>query len=380
MVTIRARRSTLALVRASGGRWLSSPETVILRGMRNMTYGGAAAAALLILLNACSSSAQQATQMSPTDVVATVGSTRITLGEVDEQALQSPASSFGSARLVQALYLARRDALDELIGKRLMDAEAKARSIDYATLVEQEIASKASMPTTADVERWYQSNSARVQNTPLDQVREPIKAYLIEERMDNAKSAFIARLKEKTRVVVSLVPPRLKIATDGHAAKGAKDAPIEMVEFSDFQCPFCARAHGTLKQVLTAYGDKIRFIYRHYPLPNHPNARPAAEASACALEQDRFWQYHDQLFANTSKLSDADLKAHAASAGLDTGKFAACFDNRKYKGQVDRDVQEAGEAGVTGTPAFFINGRPLEGAQPFEAFKRVIEEELTAKK
>jgi protein-disulfide isomerase len=343
--------------------------------MRNAISGGAAAA-VAVLLAACSSSAQQAAQMSPTDVVGTIGSTSITLAEVDEEALQRPASNFGGARLVQALYLARREALDEIIGRRLMDAEAKARGIDRASLVEEEIAKKAPTPTAADIEFWYQNNAARVQGASLDQVREPIKAMLIEERMGRAKSALISKLKEQTRVTVSLFPPRLKIATEGHAAKGAANAPIQLVEFSDFQCPFCARAHSTVQQVLTTYGDKVRFVYRHYPLPNHPNAKPAAEASACALEQDRFWPFHDRLFANTSKLADSDLKAHAASIGLDVAAFNACFDSRKYKDQVERDIDEAGDAGVTGTPAFFINGRPLEGAQPFDAFKRLIDEEL----
>jgi protein-disulfide isomerase len=347
--------------------------------MRNKRSRWAAAAALLILA-ACSSSAQQATQMSPNEVVATVGSSPITLAEVDEKALQSPASNFGGARLVQALYLSRRDALDEIIGQRLMDAEAKKRGIDRSTLVEQEIANKAPAPTAADIEFWYQNNAARVQGATLDQVRDAIKALLIEERMGRAKSALLAALKDKTPVTVSLEPPRLKIAVDGHASKGDKDAPIQLVEFSDFECPFCARAHPTIQQVLSAYGDKIRFVYRHYPLPNHPNAKPAAEASACALEQDRFWPFHDRLFANTSKLAGTDLKAHAASAGLDMARFTSCFESRKYKDQVERDITEAGGAGVTGTPAFFINGRPLEGAQPFEAFKRVIDEELAARK
>lgn len=344
-----------------------------------MTAGWAAPAALLMLA-ACSSSAQQATQMSPNEVVATVGSSPITLAEVDEKALQSPASSFGGARLVQALYLARREALDEIVGQRLMDAEAGRRGIDRATLVEQEIADKAPAPTAADIEFWYQNNAARVQGATLDQVRDPIKALLIEERMGRAKTALLTALKEKTPVTVSLEPPRLKIAVEGHASKGEKDAPIQLVEFSDFECPFCARAHPTIQQVLSAYGDKIRFVYRHYPLPNHPNAKPAAEASACALEQDRFWPFHDRLFANTSKLAESDLKAHAASAGLDMAKFTACVESRKYKAQVERDITEAGGAGVTGTPAFFINGRPLEGAQPLEVFKRVIDEELAARK
>jgi protein-disulfide isomerase len=336
--------------------------------------------AILVVLAACSSSAQAPKAMAPTDVVATVGSTPITLAEVDERAMQRSSSDFGGSKLMQALYLARREALEEIIGTRLMNDEAKARGIDAATLIETEISSHAPPPTEADIAFWYQTNPARVQGAALPQVHDPIKALLIEQRMTEAHDAFINTLKEKVRVTIALEPPRQKVAVAGHPSKGPKTAPIEFVEFSDFQCPFCQRANPTVEQVLKTYGDRIHFVYRHYPLPNHPNARPAAEAAACADEQGRFWQYHDQLFANSSRLTDADLKEHAAAAGLESARFSACVDGHRYKNQIDQDIKEGNEAGVTGTPAFFINGRSLEGAQPFETFKRVIDEELASKR
>src|SRR6185436_19515892 len=126
-----------------------------------------------------------------------------------------------------------------------------------------------------------------------------------------------------------------------------------LIEFSDFQCLFCQRANPTVEQVLKTYGDRIHFVYRHYPLPNHPNARPAAEAAACADDQGRFWEYHDRLFANTSRLTDTDLKEHATAAGLDAARFNACVDGHRTKNQVDQDLKEANDAGVSGTPAFF---------------------------
>jgi protein-disulfide isomerase len=335
---------------------------------------------MLILLAACSSSAQQPQSLAPTDVVATVGSTPITLADVDGRALQRTAADFGASRLVQALYLARREALDELIGARLINQEAKALGMDPAALIEKEITSHAPTPTEADITFWYQTNPARVQGATLAQVHDPIKGLLIEQRMSEAHDAYIAKLKDKVPVVISLEPPRQKVASAGHPTKGPKDAPIEFIEFSDFQCPFCQRANPTVEQVLKTYGSQIRFVYRHYPLPNHPNARPAAEAAACADEQGRFWQYHDELFAKSNQLTDADLKEHAAAVGLDAARFAACVDGHRFKNQIDQDIKEGNDAGVSGTPAFFINGRALEGAQPFEAFKRVIDEELAAKK
>src|SRR5206468_11322854 len=142
-----------------------------------------------------------------------------------------------------------------------------------------------------------------------------IKNLLIEQRMTDAHDAFIGKLKEQMRVTISLEPPRQKVEIAGHPSKGPKDAPIELVEFSDFQCPFCQRANPTVEQVLKSYGNRIKFVYRHYPLPNHPNARPAAEAAACAEAQGQFWPYHDRLFANPAALNDADLKAHAVALG-----------------------------------------------------------------
>jgi protein-disulfide isomerase len=329
-------------------------------------------------LVACSSSAQAPKQMAPGDVVATVGSTSITLGEVDQRAFQRSSADFGGVRLVQALYLARREALDEMIDTRLINDEAKARGMEPAALIEQEISSHAPAPTENDIAFWYQANPARVQGAALPQVHDAIKSLLVEQRMAEAHDAFVGKLKAKVAVNVLLEPPRQKVDVAGHPAKGPADAPVELVEFSDFQCPFCQRANPTVEQVLKTYGDRIHFVYRHYPLPSHPNARPAAEAAACANEQGRFWPYHDELFRNPGDLTDAGLKQHAVAAGLDTAKFNACVDGHQLKSEVDRDIREGNEAGVTGTPAFFINGRALEGAQPFEVFKRVIDEELAS--
>ena len=341
--------------------------------MKHLLFGA------LVFGVACSStSAQPTRQAAAGDVVATVGSQPVTLAQVDEKALQQSAANFGSMKLSQALYEARRAAIDDIVATMLMDQEAKARGLDRATLVEKEIGDKIAAVTDIDVANWYQANQSRVQGASLDQVRAPIRAYLIQERMADARARYVTALKGKTPVRVTLEPPRLRVAATG-PAKGQPSAPIEMIEFSDFQCPYCLRANATVNQVLAAYGDRIHFVYRHYPLPSHPNAFPAAEASACAAEQGKFWPYHDRLFANPSKLGAADLKQHAAEVGVDTAKFNACVDSHKFKAQVDTDMKEGDEAGVNGTPAFYINGRMLSGAQPFDAFKRIIEEELELK-
>src|SRR5262245_4385028 len=248
-------------------------DTGFMRSLKCTVTGG-----VLALLVACSSAAQAPKQMASGDIVARVGSTPITLGEVDARAFQRSASDFGGARLVQALYLARREALEEIIGTRLINDEARARGVEATELIEKEISSHAPAPTENDIAFWYQTNSARVQGATLPQVHDAIKSLLIEQRMAEAHDAFIAKLKERVPVLVMLEPPRQKVEVAGHPSKGPQDAPIEMIEFSDFQCPFCQRANPVVEQVLKTYGNRIHFVYRHYPLPSHPNARPAAEA------------------------------------------------------------------------------------------------------
>jgi len=337
--------------------------------------------AVLVVLTACSSSAQQARRLAPTDVVATVGSTSITLGEVDDKALDQPAANFGSAKLSQALYEARRAALDDIVALKLMDDAAKAQGIERSALVEKEITSKAQPVTEQDIAAWYQANQGRVQGASLEQVKQPIRAFLTQERMQTIREEYVDALKGKTAVHGMLDPPRQKVTNPPTSpVRGPADAPVEIVEFSDFQCPFCQRVGPAVTQVLNTYGNRVRLVYREYPLPNHPNARPAAEAGMCANEQGKFWPYHDRLFANQQRLGVNDLKQHAVDLGLDAARFNACMDSHKNVPLIEADISAGNESGVNGTPAFFINGRMLSGAQPFEAFKRIIDDELALKR
>jgi protein-disulfide isomerase len=337
------------------------------------------AVASLIAFAACSTAAQPIRQQTADDVVATVAGARITLGEVDARALTVPAANFGNLPLAQALYEARRAVLDEMIGNRLIDGDAKARGVDRDVVVQQEITAKVTQPTDSDVADWYKSNQQRVQGASLEQVAAPIRSLLVQERTSAARRTYVDRLKASTAVALTLDPPRVTVSDDGRPSKGPAGAPVQIIEFSDFECPFCFRVNPTVAQVLSTYGDRVRLVYRHLPLPNHPNARPAAEASGCANEQGRFWEYHDRLFANQSRLAAADLKQHAADLGLDTAKFNTCVDSRRFQKDVDADLDAAQLLGVSGTPHFFINGRALSGAQPLESFKAIIDEELARK-
>jgi protein-disulfide isomerase len=301
----------------------------------------------------------------------------VTLEEVDERAMRQQAGTFAGLTLAQALYESRRSVIDEMVIRTLIDAEAAARGIDGPTLARQEIGAKITPPTDSEIADWYRVNPQRVQGATLDQVRDAINELLLQERTYRAEQAYVDTLKAKIPVTVTLEPPREEIADAGRPARGPEDAPIEIIEFSDFQCPYCLQAKTTVDRVLAAYGDRIRFVYRHYPLPNPPDAVPAARASMCAAEQDRFWPFYDHLFANQDQLSADALKQHAVTLGLEAAAFNTCFESDKYRDEIQADMAAAEEAGVTGTPAFFINGRPLGGAQPYEAFERIIEDELS---
>jgi protein-disulfide isomerase len=334
----------------------------------------------LLLAAACSSPARQPNKPGPSDVVATVGAASITRDQVDEKALQNPATSFGNITLAQAIYEARRSAVGEIIANTLLDQEAKRRNVERTAVYTQEVQAKVRPVTDAEVAAWYKSNPQRVQGAKLDEVRDSVLSLLTQQRVQEARDAYVDTLKAKTPVRVMLEPPRVAVSAGNSPAKGPSGAPIELIEFADFQCPFCLAASPTVKRVLDTYGDRIRFVYRNFPLENHPNARPAAEAAQCANEQGQFWAYHDRLFGEPGKLSDADLKQAAVVLHLDSRRFNTCVDERKFRSVVDADAKAGSDAGVMGTPAFFINGRLLDGAQPYDAFKHVIDEELEFKK
>jgi protein-disulfide isomerase len=162
----------------------------------------------------------------------------------------------------------------------------------------------------------------------------------------------------------------------GSPALGSTDAEVEIVEFSDFQCPFCSRVWPTLQQVREEYGDDVRIVFKHLPLRIHPKAPAAHAAAEAAHRQGKFWEMHDAIFANPRELSPEQFEKYAQEIGLDVAKFKTDVASPDVKARVDADQSEAAKLGVSGTPSFFINGRYLSGAQPFEEFKKRIDEEL----
>ena len=173
---------------------------------------------------------------------------------------------------------------------------------------------------------------------------------------------------------------RVDISTDDDPSIGPVDAPVTIIEFSDYQCPYCQVWYKQVyQQLLASYPKKIRFVYRDLPLPMHPEAVPAAEAADCAGAQGAYWKFHDALFDQQYGLNRAAYEHYAADLGLDTKTFAACLDSHRYQAEVQADASDAARVGISGTPSFVVNGRILVGALPFSDFKAVIDEELAAK-
>ncbi len=269
----------------------------------------------------------------------------------------------------------RRQGLEKLIAEVLLDREASARGVSVADLARTEITDKA-IVTPAEARAFYEANRARFSGVGEAEAIQQIVTGLGRQRERERRAAFALELRGRYPVEVRLEPFRLEVGTGEGPVRGKMDAPVTIVEFSDFQCPFCVRARPALKRVREVYGEKVRFAFRHFPLAFHQQAQKAGEAASCAGDQDRFWEMHDRLWANSSKLRPADLKEHATALGLDTEAFTQCLDSGRYASLVLEDARAGTELGVSGTPAFFINGRPLVGAQPFEAFAKVIEDEL----
>jgi len=184
------------------------------------------------------------------------------------------------------------------------------------------------------------------------------------------------KMEDLYQTILDSAPPPPKVEVGQAPVKGNKNAPVTIIEWSDFECPFCARGAERIQQIQDKYGDKVQFAFKHQPLPMHPNAPLAAQASMAAHEQGKFWEYHDVLFANQRALDRASLERYAQQLGLDMAKFKAVLDSGKYADYVRKDSQDGSALGANGTPTFFVNGRQLVGAQPLDAFSAIIDEEL----
>jgi len=300
---------------------------------------------------------------------ATIGNTAISLSELD--------AAIG-ARLIRLRtdeYNIRRNALEDLIATKLIDAEAARRHMTSEELFKAEVESKITPPDLAEIEPVYDGVADKYPGMTKEQALKEIADGIRRQRLATRRAQYVHELRVAAGVKVNIEPPRVAVKADG-PSRGGANAPVTIVEFSDFECPYCSHAVETLQQVQKKYGDNVRIVFRDYPLFSHRTAKRASEAAHCADEQGKFWEMHDRLFSKGGALSDADLYRFAGQAGIDRDKFDQCLASGKFKEAWKPSQEEGNRVGVSSTPSFFINGRMIVGAAGYEVFERVIDEEL----
>ena len=332
----------------------------------------------MLLALACSAPAQQTTPgPSGSDVAARVGDRTITVQEVDDRWRQSQPAEHAQA--VQQIYDGRKGTLDAIVADMLIEQAANAKGVEPAQFTEAEIARRIKPVTDGQVAAFFQGNQAQMQGRGIDVMGPAIRRYLEDQQRVDAHVALVAELRKAgppIRLVLDAPRHQVEVSPDDPVL-GAAGAPVTLVEFSDFQCPFCARLVPTLKRVKEEYGDRVRVVWKDFPLTSiHPQAFTAAAAGQCAREQGKFWELHDRLFGNQQALDPVSLKKYAADAGLEAAQFNACLDEAKYGERVQEQMGVGTRLGVASTPAVFINGRLVTGAQPYEVFSAIIDEEL----
>jgi protein-disulfide isomerase len=283
-------------------------------------------------------------------------------------------------KMMQQVYSVQVRALRAAMEHRLVETEAKRQGKSPEELFKSEVLTKVNEPTDEQVKAYYEVRREQIKQ-PLEKVQESIRGTLKNTATQKAETIYVQNLMQKALNDASLVllvkPPKTDVTVDPLRMRGDAKAPVTIVEFSDYSCPFCRAAESTMNELLAKYPVNVKVSYRDFPLRElHPEAQQAAEASRCAGEQGKFWEYHDALFANPKKHAAEDLVADAHALQLDQAKFDACMTSQRYRAQVDQDVLLGSRAGVVSTPGFFINGKFVSGAQPVAVFEKIIEDDL----
>jgi predicted DsbA family dithiol-disulfide isomerase len=275
----------------------------------------------------------------------------------------------------EQIFELRENAIRDLVQRHAIDSAAAERGLTAEALYE-EVTRSAPEPGAAEIAAWYAANESRLGGRKLEDIAPQIEQMLASEARGQAWRDFVEPRVAALDWEMKIEPPRQDLEAT-RLVRGDPEAPVTLMTFSDYQCPYCIRSEPVLAEVLSRYPGQVRLNHRHFPLDNiHPQARPAAEAAMCADEQGRFWDYHDAIFARSGRLTESSFAEIAEELALDTEALGTCIEERRYREFVENDFQTGQTAGVTGTPAFFINGIPLKGARDADALGRVIDAEL----
>jgi predicted DsbA family dithiol-disulfide isomerase len=272
-------------------------------------------------------------------------------------------------------YEVKLRALENTVALKLLERAAAKKNLSLDDFLKQEVDSKIPEPAAAEVEGYYWGQKDKFHD-PFDKVRDQVAQALRRAKIQDGRQAFVQKLREQADIRVLLEPPRISIETGDAPRRGSPSAPVAIVEYSDYQCPFCKQEEQVLQQLSAKYGPRLTLVYKDYPLSDlHPQAQAAAEAAHCAGDQGKYWSYHDALFA-APVLSPEIFRKIASELQLNVEAFGTCTGTRKYKSRVEAGFVEAQQLGAKSTPSFFVNGIQLTGAQPITAFERLIDSEI----
>jgi predicted DsbA family dithiol-disulfide isomerase len=341
---------------------------------------------LTLLLIACASTQPAAVAESPsasspsgTTVLASWNEGQISLSDMEEDAriqLSRMESEYLMNRYQTEVQIAEGMALEKMV-----EAEASAKGVDVEALLREEVESQISPPTKAEIRDFYEQNLARMNGRSFEEMEPTLYGVLLGESRDALLKSWLGNLKEKHgyRLTVPFPDlPRFPVSTDDDPFTGPADAPVTIVEFGEYQCPYCAKSKEITDQVLAAFPGKVRLVYRDFPLGFHSRAIPAAIAANCAGAQDKYFPMHDLILANQGDLADETFKSYATQLELDLTTWETCLTDPAQVEEIQKDMSDGEALGVTGTPGFFINGIFLGGALPFETFEIIINRELAA--
>src|SRR5580704_8394585 len=301
-------------------------------------------------------------------VIAEVGGQKLTVADLQQQQ---------GGKLLQAryqYYMNQRKALDQLIDDKLIEIEAKKRNLSTDQLLNTVVFKELKDPTEDQLQVYYEGMEA---TEPYEAVRDRVLEHIRELRREKARAAYVKQLRSNASVQVLLAPPFADVNVKDSYVQGTKSSPVTLVEFADYECPYCQKITPELQKLEKEYGDRLAVVYKDFPLPMHRTSEKAAEGARCAGEQGKFWEYHDVLFYS-KQLQVAELKAHARVLKLDGDRFDKCLDDGTETATVKSSLEEAQKLGLTGTPSFFVNGHFFSGAADYTVLKEMVDLELAS--
>jgi protein-disulfide isomerase len=307
---------------------------------------------------------------SPRAVVAEVDGVPITAEELDKHAAGE------LQRLRDQEYEIRKNALEDLVSQRLLQKEAAERGVSEKELTRLEVDQKVARPAASEIQEVYDANRHRVGGRTRAEVEPQIVASLVQQRTAERMRAFTQALRDQAKVRIVLDQPRTEVTIPaGTAVLGPADAPVTIVEFSDYLCPYCQSAETTVAKVLERYQGKVKFIHRDFLL-GRPRSLAVARGALCAGEQGKFWEYRHDLLSTKGDWSDQDLEGRAAGMGLRPADFRSCLASDRHDKTILASSEEGQKLGVSGTPTFFVNGRRMTGVRSEQQFDEIIQAEL----